>query len=359
VRLSLVALVLLGLGLGTTFAFAEGDRPHRGGAYVVRPLVASGIVRAPHRDPLLVNAWGLAASPTGPWWTANEARESSTLYSGAGLKQLLTVSVPGGPTGIVYYGGQGFRVTAGRATDPARFIYACEDGMIRAWTPTVPSGWSTQSLVMVNGAKDAAVFRGLAIAGERIYATDFHNAQVNVYDNHWRRVERPGAFVDRTIPDWYAPFGIHAVGGHIFVTYVWRAPVNGNDAPTGGYVDEFDLDGKLVARVGRAAGLNAPWGIARAPKSFGRFGGDLLVANFGDGRIKAFDKSNGHWRFDGILRGMDGRPLVLNGIWAIAFGNGRMAGPASTLFFASGPHEWRGVTELGVGGLLGSIAPAR
>jgi uncharacterized protein (TIGR03118 family) len=186
VRLGLLTLALLGVGLGATFAVAKGDR--RSDAYVVRPLVASGIVRAPHRDPLLVNAWGLAASPTGPWWTANEARESSTLYSGAGLKQLLTVSVPGGPTGIVYYGGQGFRVTAGRATDPARFIYACEDGMLRAWTPTVPSGWSTRSLVMVDGAKEAAVFRGLAIAGERIYATDFHNARVNVYDNRWRRV---------------------------------------------------------------------------------------------------------------------------------------------------------------------------
>lgn len=358
-RLSLLTLALLGLGLGTTFAFAKGERPRRGDAYVVRPLVASGIVRAPHRDPLLVNAWGLAAGPTGPWWTANEARESSTLYSGAGNKVLLSVSVPGGPTGIVHYGGTGFPVRAGRATDPARFIYACEDGMLRAWTPTVPTGWSTQSVVVVDAAKEAAVFRGLAIAGERIYAADFHNARVNVYDNHWRRVQHPGAFVDRTIPDWYAPFGIHAVAGHIFVTYVWRAPVNGNDAPTGGYIDEFDLEGKLVARVGRATGLNAPWGIARAPKSFGRFGGDLLVANFGDGRIDAFSKSNGRWHLAGILRGTDGRPLVVNGIWAIAFGNGHTAGPVSTLFFASGPHEWRGVTELGVGGLLGSIVPAR
>ena len=358
-RLGLLTLALLGLGLGTTLAFAKGDRPQRSDGYVVRPLVASGIVRAPHRDPLLVNAWGLAAGPTGPWWTANEARESSTLYSGTGKKVLLSVSVPGGPTGIVHYDAAGFPVTLGRATDPARFIYACEDGMLRAWTPTVPTGWSTQSVVVVDDAKEGALFRGLAIAGEHIYATDFHNARVKVYDNRWRRVKRPGAFVDRSIPAWYAPFGIHAVGGHIFVTYVWRAPVNGNDAPTGGYVDEFDLEGRLVARVGRDAGLNAPWGIARAPKSFGRFGGDLLVANFGDGRINAFSTSNGRWRLAGVLRGTDGRPLVVNGIWAIAFGNGHLAGPTSTLFFASGPHEWHGDTEAGVGGLLGSIYPSR
>jgi uncharacterized protein (TIGR03118 family) len=359
VRLGLLTLALLGLGLGTTLAFGKGDRPHRGESYIVRPLVASGDVRAPHRDPLLVNAWGLAASPTGPWWTANEARESSTLYSGAGRKVLLSVSVPGGPTGIVYNGGTGFRVTVGRATDPARFIYACEDGMLRAWTPTVPNGWSTTSVVVVDEAKEAAVFRGLAIAGGRIYAADFHNARIDVYDDQWRRVERPGAFVDRSIPSWYAPFGIHAIAGHVFVTYAWRAPVNGNDAPTGGYVDEFDLDGNLVARIGRGAGLNEPWGIALAPKSFGRFGGHLLVANFGDGRIKAFSRSGRRWQFAGVLRMTNGQPLVINGIWAIAFGNGHMAGPAGTLFFASGPHEWHGVTQSGVSGLLGSIEPAR
>jgi uncharacterized protein (TIGR03118 family) len=358
VRLSLLALVLVGLGIGTTLALGQGDRA-QGDAYVVRPLVASGGAHAPHRDRLLVNVWGLAASPTGPWWTANEARDSGTVYSGTGRKQLLSITVPGGPTGIVFYAGKGFPVTAGRVTAPARFIYACEDGMLRAWTPTVPNGWSTQSVVVVDDARQAAIFRGLAIAGERIYAADFHNGRVDVYDNRWRHVVRRGAFEDASIPSWYAPFGIHAIDGHIFVTYVYRAPVNGNDAPTGGYVDEFDLEGNLVAKVGRSAGLNEPWGIALAPKAFGRFGGDLLVANFGDGKIAAFSRSMAQWRFAGNLRGTNGRPLSVNGLWAIAFGNGRLSGPANTLFFASGPHEWRGATELGVGGLLGSIAPAR
>ena len=160
--------------------------------------------------------------------------------------------------------------------------------MLRAWTPTVPVAWSTEAVVVVDEAAEAAVFRGVAIDGDRVYATDFHNGRVDVYDAHWRRIRRPGAFVDRSIPDWYAPFGIHAIGGHVFVTYVWRAPVNGNDAPTGGYVDEFDRDGRLLARVAHKGPMNAPWGLALAPRSFGRFGGDLLVGNFGDGHINAF-----------------------------------------------------------------------
>jgi uncharacterized protein (TIGR03118 family) len=326
-----------------------------GRGYALRPLVSDGGVPATFNDRSLVNAWGLAASPTGPWWTANEARNASTLYSATGRKQLLTVSVPGGPTGVVYYGGARFRVSAHGRSDPARFIYACEDGHIRAWTPTVPAGWSTQAEVVVDESGTAAVFRGLAMIGDRLYATDFHNARVDVYNASWRRVRLPGAFVDRSIPAWYAPFGVQAVGGHVFVTYVWRAPVNGNDAPTGGYVDEFDRDGRLLARVAASGALNAPWGVTLAPRSFGRYGGDLLVGNFGDGRINAYRKAAGGWTHDGELTGANGRPLVVGGLWAIAFGNGGLAGPADTLFFTSGPHTWRGETELGVHGLLGSI----
>jgi uncharacterized protein (TIGR03118 family) len=324
-------------------------------AYVVEALVSDEGARAPRVDPRLVNAWGLAASPTGPWWTSNEASATSTLYSGAGRKQLLTVTVDGGPTGIVYYGGSGFRIASGGASDPARFVYACEDGRLRGWTPTVPTAWSTRATVAVDEGAEAAVFRGLAQAGERLYATDFHNARVAVYDRRWRRVRRRGAFVDRSIPAWYAPFGIRAIGDRIFVTYVWRAPVNGNDAPTGGYVDEFDLAGNLVARVGRNGALNAPWGLALAPPGFGRFGGDLLVGNFGDGRINAYRRSRSGWTLDGSLRDRRERPVVVNGLWGLAFGNDGAAGPARTLFFTAGPHRWRGVTEEGVHGVLGSI----
>jgi uncharacterized protein (TIGR03118 family) len=303
-----------------------------------------------------VNAWGLAASPTGPWWTANEARSSSTLYSGDGRKQQLTVRVDGGPTGVVWNGGKGFVVHGGGRSDPARFIYACEDGKLRAWTPTVPTGWSSEAVVAVDDGGDAAIFRGLALAGGRLYATDFHSDRVDVFDSHWRLL-RTGGFTDPQIPEWYAPFGIAAIDGHVFVTFAFRAPVNGNDAPSGGYVDEFTLDGRLVARLPRRV-LNEPWGMALAPRSFGRYGGDLLVGDFGDGRINAFRRSGDGWKLDGTLADRHGKPLRVSGLWGLAFGNGAGAGPRDTLFFTAGPHTWRGPTEQSVHGLLGSIAPA-
>jgi uncharacterized protein (TIGR03118 family) len=302
-------------------------------------------------DPQLVNAWGLAASSTGPWWIANEARGSSTLYAADGSKQALTVTVPGGPTGIVYNGGSGFVVHANGVSGPARFLYACEDGRIRGWSPSVPHGWSKQAVVAVDASGSGAIFRGLALAGGRLYATDFHNDRIVVYDSKWRRVRLAGTFADPAISPWYAPFGIHASGGRLFVTYAYRAPVDGNDAPTGGYVDEFDLQGRLVAHVASTRSLDEPWGVALAPDGFGRFGGDLLVSNFGSGRILAFARNGSGWEPDGEL------PVKAPGVWGIAFGTGGMSGPRTTLFFAAGPHRWHGSSESGVGGLLGAIAP--
>jgi uncharacterized protein (TIGR03118 family) len=336
---------------------ASGATGHARG-YVVSALVSDRAVAAV-RDPELVNSWGLAASPTGPWWTANEARNSSTLYSGTGAKQGLTVRVEGGPTGVVYNGGRGFVVSGGGRAGPARFIYAAEDGTIRGWSPFVPRNWSAVAEIAVDEAERAAVFRGLALTGDRLYATDFHNARVEVFDARWRRVVRRGAFADPAIPAWYAPFGIQAAGRRVFVTYVWRAPVNGNDAPTGGYVDEFDLDGRLLARVGRMGPLNAPWGLALAPAGFGPQGGALLVGNFGDGRVNAFRRRGRSWVGAGPLRDRSGRPIVVNGLWGIGFGNGGLAGGRNTLFFTSGPHRWRGATEASVHGLLGTITAAR
>jgi uncharacterized protein (TIGR03118 family) len=332
-----VAVVIAALAVAGSASSARFDR------FALRPLVSD------RADAQLVNAWGLAASATGPWWVANEARGSSTLYDGQGRKQALTVSVPGGPTGVVFHGGTGFLVRSGGVAAPARFIYACEDGMIRGWSPVVPDSWSTEAQVAVDAGASAAVFRGLATAAGRLYATDFHNARVLVFDSRWRRVVRRGAFVDRRIPGWYAPFGIQAVGRRIFVTYAWRAPVNGNDAPSGGYVDEFDLEGRLVARVGHSKQLDEPWGIALAPKGFGRFGGDLLVANFGTGVISAFARDDHGWRLRGRL------PVTAPGVWGIAFGNGAGSGPRTTLFYAAGPHRWHGASEIDVHGVLGSI----
>ena len=144
--------------------------------------------------------------------------------------------------------------------------------------------------------------------------------------------------------------------GHVFVTYAWGATVNGNDSPHGGYVDEFDLDGHLLARVAASGPLNAPWGMTIAPKGFGPFGGDLLVGNFGDGHVNVYHESSGHrWRHEGLLRDTHGHPIAINGLWGLAFGNGAMAGARSTLYFTAGPHSWRGASEQSVHGLLGTI----
>jgi uncharacterized protein (TIGR03118 family) len=339
VRIGAVAVVVAALAAAGSASSARIDR------FSVHALVTD------RADAELINAWGLAASAEGPWWVANEGRSSSTLYAGDGHKQALTVAVPGGPTGVAFNAGGGFLVHGDRDTGPARFIYACEDGMIRAWTPTVPTAWSKEAVIVVDPGASGTVFRGLTLAAGRLYATDFHNARVLVYDSRWRRVVRPGAFVDRSIPSWYAPFGIQAIGRRIFVSYAWRAPVNGNDAPTGGYVNEFDLDGRFVARVGGTTELDQPWGIALAPRGFGRLGGDLLVANFGTGRINAYERHGRGWAFRGRL------PVTVPGVWGIAFGKGGMSGPRTTLFYAAGPNEWHGVTELNVGGELGSISP--
>jgi len=144
---------------------------------------------------------------------------------------------------------------------------------------------------------------------------------------------------------------VHVIGRRVFVTYVWRAPVNGNDAPTGGYIDEFDLDGRLIAHVGRSKQLDEPWGVALAPSGFGRFGGNLLVANFGTGAINAYARAAGGWTFRGRL------PVKAPGVWGIAFGNGAGAGPRTTLFYAAGPHGWHGATEVDIHGVLGAISP--
>ena len=300
-------------------------------------------------DSKLVNTWSLAAAPGGVWWVTNEATATSTLYDAAGRKQLLTVKVDGGPTGMVYSGGDGFVVHGGGRSAPARFIFACEDGMIRAWAPTVPRGWSTQAVVAHDSGASGAIFRGVALARGRLYVTDFHNDRVLMFDSHWRSVRLPGAFHDSGIPTWYAPHGIAAFGNRVFVSYAYRAPVNGNDAPHGGYVDEFDLNGRLITRVGAKDELDEPWGIALAPAAFGRYGGDLLVANFGSGRINAYAREGAGWTFRGRL------PVKVPGVWGIAFGAGGASGRPTTLFYAAGPHRWHDATEVDVGGVFGSI----
>jgi uncharacterized protein (TIGR03118 family) len=333
-----------------TLLLATNARADDASFYEQHILVSDGSVGADHVDPNLVNAWGVAFNPTGFVWVADNGTGTSTLYDGAGHANALVVTIPavngdetGNPTGIVFSGGSDFVVSSGGKSGPARFVFAAENGTLSAWSPTVDA---THAIVMADRTGQGAVYKGLAIggngSGHLLYATDFHNGRVDVFDGSFQLVTAAGGFRDPQLPMGYAPFGIQNVNGDIVVTFA-RRQAQGDDEMAGrglGIADIFDPDGRLVSRVATRGQLNAPWGIALAPPSFGRYGGALLIGNFGDGAINAFDMRTGN--FMGTLRGTDGRPLHVEGLWGMAFGNGVLGQNTNTLFFAAGPHDEAG-----------------
>jgi uncharacterized protein (TIGR03118 family) len=299
-----------------------------------------------HIDPNLVNAWGLAFNQFGVAWVADNGTGVSTLYDGDGNPQPLVVTIPptiagetGDPTGIVFYGGPGFIVSKGKASGPSRFMFASEDGGIAGWAPNVDR---TNAIRVVNNPD--AIYKGLAISaggrGPMLYATDFHNNRVDVFDGAFNPVTLPGKpFHDPHLPPGFAPFGIQAINGDLYVSYAKQDADRKDDVAGAGFgfVNVFAPDGTLVRRLISRGALNAPWGMALAPDSFGRFGSRLLVGNFGDGAINAYDLDSG--RFVGSLKGVDRKPIRIDGLWAIMFGNGLSNQPIDTLFFTAGPDD--------------------
>jgi uncharacterized protein (TIGR03118 family) len=339
---------VVGAALAALLLAAPGVAAERN-VYTVHPLVSNVPGAAPTPDPNLVNAWGLVAGPTTPWWVADNGTNKSTLYTATGAIVPIVVDVDGAPTGIVFNGGAGFLVHSGALSGPARFIWASENGTLHGWNPVVPPPPSHPAQQTADRSAFGASYKGLAIAGSTLYATDFHNARVDMFDSAWSYV---GSFTDASVPHGYAPFGIQAIGDRIFVTFA-KQDADAGDEVAGqgrGLVDVFDTSGTLLARVAQHGQLNAPWGLALAPPSFGRFGGDLLVGNFGDGEILAYEElPNGHFEPRGELRGADGNPLAIDGLWALEFGNGNPSnGPTDTLFFTAGPNDE-------ADGLFGSI----
>jgi uncharacterized protein (TIGR03118 family) len=315
--------------------------------YVQHNLVSSIPGLADHTDADLVNAWGLDARATSPWWVSDNGTDLSTLYNAAGTKQGLIVGVSSAPTGLVANIGSGFTVRQGLLSGSPLFLFSTEDGGILGWNPGVSPVTAIEGPASTPAG---AVFKGLAIAstssGDRLYATDFHNGQVDVWDANWNPVHRVGAFDDPNLPPFYAPFGIQSIGGgRIVVTYARQGPGAHDelDHAGAGFVDLYDTNGNLITRIAGRGELNAPWGIAQAPPSgFGRFSGDLLIGNFGDGRIHAFgpEDQSGRYQPLGPLRTPGGGLLSIDRLWALEFGHGSANnGPTTTLFFTAGPRD--------------------
>ena len=322
--------------------------------YVRHNLVADDpSIEADVHDPNLVNSWGIVPNPTGVWWVSDNQKGLATLYDQHGSIQSLVVNIPGAngepaggaPTGIVFNGSTEFvvRDDAGNS-GPAAFLFASEDGTISGWSPVVPPPPpSRQAHVAVDKSRDGAIFKGLALArtdaGERLYATDFHNNLVRVFDGEFTEVTRRNSFVDSQLPDRFAPFGIAAIDGEIVVSFAKQDDDAEDDVagPGLGFVDVFDAEGNLLRRLVRHGQLSAPWGMVRAPDDFGEFSGDLLVGNFGGGRIHAYDFETGQPH--GTLSSSPGHPIEIERLWGLAFGNDGPAGPHNVLFFSSGPGD--------------------
>ena len=317
--------------------------------------------RADLVDANLVNPWGLAYGATGPFWVANNGTSTSTLYKGDGTlapnpASPLVVTVPsasgtesGNPTGIVFNGTNGFAVSDGGKTGPSRFIFASEDGTISGWAPNVNPTQAIRAITV-----PGAVYKGLAIGRSPfdvfLFAANFHTGTIDVFNSNFQLVHlpniffpgsfSPNAFIDRRIPPGFAPFGIQNIGGLLFVTYAKQeAPDNDEDVkgPGNGFVDIFDTRGTLIRHFAANGPLNSPWGLALAPSDFGPFSDHLLVGNFGDGRINAYNMRTG--AFDGPLANNQGQPITIEGVWALYFGNGFDGGKTNELFFTAGIED--------------------
>ncbi|MGH8131700.1 MAG: TIGR03118 family protein [Steroidobacteraceae bacterium] len=316
-------------------------------AFTVSALMSDGSVMAAATDKHLVNPWGLAFAPNAPVRVANNGTQTSTRFEGSGV-HAPALAVPAGlsgsanPTGLVFNGTTDFVVTHDGASAPATFIFAGEGGTIAAWAPSVDA---TRALIVFDDGAGGAVFTGLAIANNGsanlLYAADFHNNAVDVFDSTFAKVTTAGGFRDAALPAGFAPFGIQAVRIHnqtlIYVTYARQLAGTHNSADGAGLglVNVFDTHGTLLKHlIGAGGALNAPWGIALAPANFGSLGDALLIGNSGDGVINAFDAMSG--AFIGSVSDATGRPIATPGLRGIAFGNGAANQPATALFFAAG-----------------------
>jgi len=330
-------------------------------AHIVQHNLVSDLPGADHQDSLLVNSWGITHGPSTPWWVADNGTGVSTLYTadGASVAALPKVNIlgpgdkgSGTPTGTVFNGTTDF-VYKGNMT---RFLFATEDGTVAVW----PAGDGINAHIAIDNSKSAAgaVYKGVAIGQQgalnRIYLANFHTGVVEVYAANFQPVSMPaGAFTDSTIPAGFAPFNVLNIDGNIFVSFAMQKQPDRHDEADGpglGYVDVFDGSGVLLKRLEHGKWMNAPWGMAHAPANFGEWSNRLLIGQFGSGEIATFNAQSGE--FEGLLRGPKGKPININGLWGLEFGNDAAAGPSNTLFFAAGLNDE-------ANGLFGTLTPSK
>jgi uncharacterized protein (TIGR03118 family) len=318
-----------------------------------------GLARA--TDPNLTNPWGIAFDPGGPFWLADNVSGVSTLYDGSGQAVPLSVQVPPSgaaagwasmPTGTVFNGGPGFRVSENGKSGPSLFLFSTEGGTIAGWNALVDG---THAIRVVDNSSAGAVYKGLALGSDTsrsfLFAANFRAGTIDVFDQSFHSVHLAGAFQDASLPAGFVPFNVQNIGGSLFVTYALK-DANGHDevyGPGRGFIDVFNTNGNLLQRLASAGNLNAPWGVTVAPSDFGAFSNDLLVGNVGDGAINAFDPATGAWL--GKLTDASGNAVVIPHVWALTFGGGGSSGNPDTLFFSAGIKDEQH-------GLFGSLRSA-
>ncbi len=322
--------------------------------YAQTNLTSDGAVSAEWTDPNLKNPWGIAFSPSNPFWISDNATGKATVYDSTGDLEL-TVTVPGatggtsGPTGQVANASSGFVISKAGQSAPASFIFASVDGAISGWNENVDA---SNAVIGVNNSAAGAVYTGLAIGTLKhkpiLYAADFAKGVVEMYDGGFHHLKQHSSFSDPNLPAGYSPFNVQNLGGGIIGVTFAKVGSDGRDAKgkNHGIVDLFSTNGVLLRRMARGNEFNSPWGITFAPSDFGQFSNDLLVGMLGSGRIAAFQPKTG--KFLGYINDNTGLPIANPGLWAITFGNGTTAGSTDDLFFTAGINNE-------VDGLFGKI----
>jgi uncharacterized protein (TIGR03118 family) len=303
-------------------------------------------------DLYLVNPWGIASSSTSPFWISDNHRGVSTLYNGAGqpfpVGSPLVVTIPGGsPTGVVFN-------TNSSAFNGDVFLFVSEDGTISGWRGAL--GTTAETL---QAGSSANVYKGTTeatIGGNTyLYTANFLNGTIDVLKGTAGAPNLAGNFTDPNLPSGYAPFNIQNINGKLYVTYALQDAAKQDDVAGAGhgFVDVYDTDGNFIKRLISNGPLNSPWGMALAPAGFGEYSNDLLIGNFGNGLINAFDPATGN--LVGNLLNGTGNPLTIEGLWGLRFGNGGPSGfNPDFLYFTAGISDGGSVEDHG---LFGSIRP--